>query len=239
MTTKMLCCRWVILIAAFFPILSHLSPCQEEPGASPLIEAIWQEDLPKARRLLVFGAKLNVRDNYGATPLIAAITRRFSGFAEELVLAGADPNFTGGANDSPLMLAAWECDVRVAKFLVGRGAVINAVDQDGTTPLMSASQTCSEGEMVEFLIKAGANVNSKSKVGDTALITAAFSGNNLAIKQLLAKGADIWARGAENQTATSVACNRVFGRTKSHDEACSLLRTAEKTSSSEGKQSRQ
>src|SRR6266852_3281251 len=79
----MLSCLWFVVAAVLIPALGSSSACQDEPSSSPLIEAIWQEYLPKARLLLKSGAKLNVRDNTGASPLIEAIVGRSSGFAEE------------------------------------------------------------------------------------------------------------------------------------------------------------
>jgi ankyrin repeat protein len=104
------------------------------------------------------------------------------------------------------------------------GAHINAANEKGETALMAASQTCLDGKIVQVLLDAGADPNAKTtKGGGTALMIAAYSGNELAARELLKAGADLLIKDKVGRTAEDDACGR---GEKGHARVCALLREA-------------
>ena len=200
--------------------------CQdsEGPSDSPLIQAIWEKDLSRARAIVAQGVNPNARDRFRDTALGEAIAVGLSDFAEELVNAGADPNLMEDGGTTPLMQAAWNCNLRVAKFLLNHGAQLHAVNYGGESALMQAAYACTQGEMTKFLIQASARIDASDKSGHTALTLAADNGNFQAVKELLLAGANVSIKNDDGQTAENLACGRDVGREPGHDRVCELLR---------------
>jgi uncharacterized protein len=218
---------FIVVVTVCLPRLqSQINVSDEGPSDSPLIQAIWMRNVPRAREIVASGVNLDTLDRYGCAPLAESISRGLSDFAEELVSAGADPNYAEGDGTTPLMQAGWNCDTRMAKLLLQHGAALEAVNRDGETALTMSAQACRKAETTEFLIASGANVNVRNKLGYTPLMLAADQGSVMVVKALLRAGADIHAKNGEGETARSLACNREVGREKGHDQACAILRRA-------------
>jgi ankyrin repeat protein len=190
-----------------------------DPQRMSLAEAIRQNKLEVARKIVRSGAKLNVWDEDRSLPLIQAIRNRQTDFAEELLEAGAEPNVAGDSGDRPLLQAAWSCNLKIAKSLLQRGADVNATEVNGETALKFAAQTCADGQMVHFLLEAGADP--KAKVNEGALMAAA--GNPRVVEKLLAAGADPTLKDKYGNTVESKSCDR---GEKGHYEVCQLVREA-------------
>jgi len=157
-------------------------------GRTPLVMAIYEDDVEGVRLLLKRGAKVNLkprRSDY-EPPLSAAaaikksdtIHSAKSGGAVALGLtvelrnpeifrlvleAGADPNEIGVFGQTPLIRLAWQRDV----------------PDDILIPLM------------ELLVKAGAKVDHEGKDGGTALLGAVLRNKPQAVKFLAGAGADV------------------------------------------------
>jgi ankyrin repeat protein len=99
------------------------------------------------------------------------------------------------------MMASFAGELEIDRKLVEKGAKINRA---GWTPLHYA---CSTGQLkiAEYLIANGANVNSLSPSHTTPLMMAVNSGNELLIKLLLDKGADLRLRNTAGFSAIDVA----------------------------------
>ncbi len=113
-------------------------------------------------------------------------------------------NTPGQFGATPLMDAAAAGSVEAMTFLIDKGADIDAQNPFGTTALMmSATQVAK----VRLLLDRGAKANIASKQGRTALFVAAMSEPSAAIVQsLIAKGADVHAKDAfQNTTLTAAA----------------------------------
>ena len=157
-------------------------------GRTPLVVAIYEDDIEGVQLLLKRGANVNLkpRRNDYEPPLSAAaaikksdtIHSAKSGGAVALGLtvelrnpeifklileAGADPNELGVLGKTPLIRLAWQRDV-----------------PDGILiPLMEA------------LLKGGARVDHQEQDGGTALLGAVLRNNLAAVKLLVAAGADV------------------------------------------------
>jgi ankyrin repeat protein len=67
-------------------------------------------------------------------------------------------------------------------------------------------------------------VNLKSKIGETALTAAVMHGDEFAVKELIAAGADLNNKTKEGQTALIIARDLVVGRKPAHDRIYAFLR---------------
>ena len=112
-------------------------------------------------------------------------------------------NARGAFGSTPLMDAAVAGSVEAMAVLLDQGADVNAQNPFGTTALMmSATQI----DKVQLLLDRGASVNLASKQGRTALFVAAMSDPSAAIvKLLIARGADVRARDAFQNTMLTAA----------------------------------
>lgn len=106
---------------------------------------------------------------------------------------------------TPLHYAAAYANTEVVKLLINAGADLNALDEDGDPPVEWALET-GRTETVKLLVDAGAktetkNFSGKSLLGGwTPLIVAVIEMDIIAIKNILAKGANI--NQADDQKAT-------------------------------------
>ena len=121
-----------------------------------------------------------------------------------LVSSREAANAPGAFGATPLMDAAIAGSVDAMTVLIDKGADIDAQNPFGTTALMmSATQI----EKVRLLLGRGAKATIASKQGRTALFIAAMSdGSAPIVRLLIAKGADVNAKDAfQNTTLTAAA----------------------------------
>lgn len=216
---------WFVALLSFALTLSVYA--QKEPNClgpsnEPLVQAIRDGDLGKAREIVKSGAKLNIQDQCGAIPLHETIRWSYTDFALELLSAGADPKFPDGGAEA-LIGTAFMCNPKLASKLLKHGIPVNAATKTGETALMEApSQRC-EGAMVQLLLDAGANPNAKTKNGLNPLLAAAMTGDAIGAEKLLKAGADPKARDDRGHTAEDESCDR---GEEGHFQVCQLVRAA-------------
>lgn len=212
-------------------MLSYLLPPENQTNLpsrgtceTPLILAIYKRDVKEIRRMISSGTDLNVKVcDSGKTALSEAIAEGLPEIARDLISAGANPNETGNDGTSMLMAACFYCQDETVSLLLKKGTNVNARGKDGGTALMEAVSQCMDGVLVARLLRSGADVNVRTKTGQTALTVAAFYGNVIAVKQLVAAGADLDAKSWEG-TALEIAKKRIVGRKPSHDVIYDFLR---------------
>jgi uncharacterized protein len=125
-------------------------------GATPLMRAAKDADVPVMQALLAAGADVNARTKVGKTPLMFAASR------------------LGGFRGTPNRGAEQDALAAIALCL-DRGAAIDATDQNGQTALhLSVAQA--EDSIVRLLADKGANLQAKDKQGRTPLDLATAGG---------------------------------------------------------------
>jgi ankyrin repeat protein len=126
----------------------------------------------------------------------------------ELLSQGADVNATDQTGGTALLRVASQPDVEFIKLLLSAGADANKADDIGRTPLMRALLDGS-AEGVKVLLERGAiPPNGRSGTAAWYLESAAAFGKNEAIKQLLAWGVEVNARGRGGKTALMTAAEQ-------------------------------
>ena len=129
-----------------------------------LIEAAYQGQLEKLKKLIAVGADLNTQTNF---------------FSEKNRL-----------NETALMIAAKKGHTKIAKALIDAGADVNATDIHGITALINAA--CKgHTKIAKALLARYAYIDTRLSDGGTALMCAALNGKTETVKVLLAAGADI------------------------------------------------
>jgi len=161
------------------------------------------DDVSEVQSLLKAGVSPNTLDQNGNPMLIVAI-RDKSPKVTNLLLANKaiDIDLSNKSGENPLMIASIEGDLPLVETMVLKNKA--QVNKTGWTPLHYA---CSTGKLnvAEFLVANGAKVNAPSPSETTPLMMAVSSGNELLIKFLLDKGADLTMRNHEGYSAIDVA----------------------------------
>lgn len=133
--------------------------------SSPLFEAVHEEDLGAVKKLIKAGADVNEVDRQGNTVLIDAVLIGAEKMVDGLLKLGADPSWTRPDGVGPLFASVMQGQNKMMQMLLNGGAEVDAC--------------------------ASIKHNGIAIGGCTAFYAAAFSGNLVACKALLGKGAKI------------------------------------------------
>lgn len=219
-------CLRLSIVLCFFAVPAPIhaqNPNCLGPSNEPLVQAIRDGELKKARAMVNSGTTLNIQDQCGAIPLHEAIRWNYTDFALELLSAGADPKFPDGGAEA-LIGSAFMCNPKLAGELLKRGVPVDAANGRGGTALMEATAPrCKDGTMVQLLLDAGANPNAKTKNDFTALQAAAMTGDAIGAEKLLKAGADPKSKDDRGHTPQDEACDR---GEQGHFQVCQLVRDA-------------
>jgi len=194
-------------------------------GWAPLHEAVTGGHKDIADLLIAEGADLNAKEAKNRiTPLHWAAWRGRKEIAELLIAKGANLNTKNNDGGTPLHNAAWKGHVEIAKLLIGKNADVNAKDVEGQTPLDWAEEE-KQKETAELLRKHGGKTGEElkaaepvaevaqpepptGKASDWSIHEAARTGNIEAVKQHLAAGTDVNAKGYGGSTPLHFAANK-------------------------------
>jgi ankyrin repeat protein len=173
--------------------------------STPLLWALHDE--AKVRLLLDKGADPNAKTLIGMTPLMAAARGNLEAL-RLLIDRKADVNARNAAGATALMAAAQTGGPQAVRMLLEKGADPNVRTKKNECALADAA-TAGNEEVVRLLIDRGAEVNVADIRGYTPLLYAAGSDTVPAgvVRMLLAKGADLSAKGDE-ETAPMLAAKR-------------------------------
>ncbi len=161
-----------------------------------LLEAAEAGDHDAALAALKAGGDVDARGPDGTTALIWAAYNADATLVEKLVDAGADANAKNAFGASALSEAAIGGYADVIAALLEGGADANITNPEGETPLMAVART-GHVEAATLLLDAGADVNAIELWGQqSALMWAAAQKQPEMIKLLIARGANVDARGA-------------------------------------------
>ena len=197
--------RFNIISIAIFFALSLNGPvlAQTDDQIADFAKAAKFNDVSTVRNLVSKGVDPNILDPKGELMLNLAIRDKSSDvIAFLLTNPRTDVDISNKFGETPLMIASIEGNLPVAKALIqGRKA---KVDHIGWTPLHYA---CAKGqlEIAQYLLANGAIVDSLSPGNTTPLMMAVQSGNEVLVKLLLDKGADLQLRNSQGLSAIDIA----------------------------------
>jgi ankyrin repeat protein len=148
---------------------------RQPDGATPLLWAAFEGDVPEAARLLKAGADINAVNNYGVNALLLAADISNTELIQLLLKNGADANSANADNETALHLIARSGNVEAAKLLLKAGAKPDLRERFGEqTPLMWAVAR-RQPAMVDLLVSKGADVNARSAIRDYQRVATAES----------------------------------------------------------------
>jgi ankyrin repeat protein len=133
-------------------------------GATPLHQAVQQNDLKGVDALVKRGADVKAATRYGVTPIGLAALNGNAAILRRLLDAGADPNTTMPAGETALMTAARTGNRDAVALLLDRKANVNATDTVRSQTALMWAVTENHPEVVKLLASRGANVNAQTKV---------------------------------------------------------------------------
>lgn len=134
----------VLMVVAFL----FVTGCSNNEKA--MVDAVKNNDLPKAESLLDKGVSPNLKAEDGKTILMLASYLGYTDMAELLIEKGADVNAKDKDGKTALMYAAEKGNVDIATLLLKKGADIDATDNSGKTALQIAIDNNQTG-MIELL----------------------------------------------------------------------------------------
>jgi len=171
-------------------IASALVGAETPDGLSPLLHAVYEDDLQQAKALLTAGADAREANRYSFTALHLACANGNEEMVTLLLEAGADPNATLRGGESAVMTAARTGKAGPVRALLARGANANAKNEHGQTAIMWAAV---EGhtEMVDLLVKSGADFRARLESGYTPMMFAVRERHVNVVRTLLKAGVGI------------------------------------------------
>ncbi|GFN14941.1 ankyrin repeat domain-containing protein [Aspergillus tubingensis] len=148
---------------------------QEYEGYTALHEAVGNQELEAAKKLLANGANANLgMKSNGITPLGVSSSHGDEPMVLVLLQYLANIEHKDLQGFSALHLAVRHNQLAITRLLIEKGGDIESAAGDGRTPLTYAAIDNNE-EMVELLLEHGANVNSADACGYTPLMLAVRS----------------------------------------------------------------
>lgn len=182
---------------------NQLSHAQSPDQLANFAKAAKFDDASEVKSLLKKGVNPNTVDASGNPMLFLAVKDKSSNVIEVLLSdKNIDVDLSNKNGETPLMMASIDGNLPLVKTLViGHKAQL---DHISWTPLHYA---CAKGhlDVAQFLIANGATVDSMSLGNTTPLMMAVQSGNELLVKLLLDKGADLQLRNSQGLTAIDIA----------------------------------
>lgn len=175
-------------------------------GRTPLlVAATYAGNSAVVRLLLERGGKVNDQDIFHETALTSAAKRGDAELVEVLLAAGAD---VAAGGRPPLAWAAEEGNLATVAALLKHGA---ADDKNGLNQALFNAAVRGPHAAVLLLLEHGGDPNARSGfAGYTPLMGAAYSELKSieTLKSLLKKGGDVQVKGANGETALSLAKKR-------------------------------
>lgn len=108
---------------------------QDQRGFTPLIIAVYNDNINVAEFLLEKGAKVEMHDMAGNSALMGVSFKGYKTIADRLIKAGADVNQRNANGATALTFAATFGHLEIAEMLLKNGADLNLRDSRGKSPL--------------------------------------------------------------------------------------------------------
>ena len=157
---------------------------QRGGDVNDLIQASFNGDILKVKKLLEEGADINAKDEDGMSALQMASSDGHTDIVNLLLEEGADVNAKNEDGKTALQMASSNGDTDIVKLLLEAGADVNAKDNDWGTALSDAV-IHEKQQDVKLLLENGADVNQPNKDGETPIIHAIDFGDVEIVKMLL------------------------------------------------------
>jgi len=137
--------------------------------------------------------------SYNETPLSIAFSNGNETLIKYLIEHGANVNIKwkncNGEEKTLLIVACEIGNIYLVKYLIENGADVNLKVKDSETPLIAAIKYEKKRKMhnpiINYLLEQGADINSIDHLGNTPLTIACEYDNELLIKYLVSKGANV------------------------------------------------
>lgn len=139
-----------VIIATFMLSLGLLAN-----ESDTLMNALKNDDINKAKELIMSGVNINTRNIIGETPLMEAAEKGYTEIVELLLNKRVNINISNVKNITALSKAAYNGHTDIVKLLVNADATLNIRDRDGKTALTYAFEN-EYKDIVKILKKAGA-----------------------------------------------------------------------------------
>lgn len=152
-----------------------------------------------AALLLAAVLLVSVAGAAGDAPIVKAVKAGDLQALRALIKSGADVNGKSGDGSTPLLWATVDSRIDIARALIAAKATVDAANDFGVTPLLHASRV-GDAAMVDILLRAGAKPARAHPEGETPLMAAARSGSLPTVRLLVARGVDVNAAEAFQQT---------------------------------------
>eukprot|EP01038_Epipyxis_sp_PR26KG_P004472 gene4472-6323_t len=181
--------------------------CANNEGATPLIESATSGDINIISYLLSKGADVSLQSSY-STALLRAARFGHATVVKLLHEAGASISVKNKEGYTPLLIATTFGQNEVVKYLLPLTSDLAITNQYGRTILYEAVSADYTSLVVDVLIPLidVNHVNMKDRTyGETALIKATRLNNEIVVKVLLEKGADVLIKDNSGQTALNHA----------------------------------
>jgi ankyrin repeat protein len=187
---------------------------QDEDGNTPLMIALYENNLDVAYRLLQAGADPNIPNNEQETPLLQAINKEDIRLVVAMLEAGGDPRVTNPDGLSALMLISRygvnqiipsdNDDVRLVpallRYLIRIGADANYQDPGGNTVLHHTINN-EMSHLAQLFLNEGSDPNIQNNEGETPLMLAVARDDVGIVLELLLRGANPNLQDTNGQTA--------------------------------------
>jgi ankyrin repeat protein len=195
--------RKLIKLSVIFFTLNSLAIAQTDTQIADFAKAAKFNDVSTIKSLVSQGISPNIMDPKGELMLNLAIRDKSDAVVSFLLANKAtDVDISNKFGETPLMMASIGGNLDLVKTLVIQNKA--QVNHIGWTPLHYASST-GQLEVAQYLISNGAIIDSMSPSNTTPLMMAVLGGNEVLIKLLLDKGADLKLRNDQGLTAIDIA----------------------------------
>ena len=178
-----------------------LASARNDGGTSAVLVARYRGDTEAVETLVAAGADLDVFD--------AAALGRTDRLGDALDADPALVDAVAADGFTPLQLAAFFGQPEAAALLLARGASPAGASHNAmAVHALNAAAAGRHADIVALLLDAGADPEARQHGGYTPLMSAAASGDEVAVDALLAAGADPRARGDDGTDAATLADQR-------------------------------
>ena len=173
------------------------------------IEAMNQNDLARANKLLDMGVDVSIRQPYSnITCLMAAARMPDSRLLQRLIRQGADVNAEDSSGSPALvyLLMSGRATPALVKLLLPNHVHLRPNAVAGASPLGLAIQT-RDPQIIADVLDAGANANEKDAGGKPVLDDVVEADDLATVKKLVAHGASVNVRGPLGERPLLTALN--------------------------------